>query len=268
MSKRWYHRTIAGTLAAGMIVAGGLGAGTASAAPSVNIVPVTWTVDSKGLADLLSQYKDISLEQLLSSQGQWSNSPYSIQFPGFSFTLPDNTVDTGTGQQQNNDSGTETTDNTTAPAMPSADSTPAAPSAPSTDTDAAGQNSGASTEQSQFTAEVVKLVNQERAKSGLQPLTSDDALAKVALAKAKDMANNNYFSHTSPTYGSPFDMMSQYGIQYSYAGENIASGQQTPAQVMQDWMNSQGHRENIMNANFTKIGVGYYNGRWVQMFIG
>ncbi len=79
---------------------------------------------------------------------------------------------------------------------------------------------------------------------------------------------NGYFSHTSPTYGSPFDMMRSYGVTYRYAGENIASGQRTAAQVMNDWMNSSGHRANILNQNFTKIGVGYVNGKWVQMFIG
>ncbi|MFC4775538.1 CAP domain-containing protein [Paenibacillus sp. GCM10023252] len=119
-----------------------------------------------------------------------------------------------------------------------------------------------------FEAQVVDLVNVERAKAGLPALKSDAPLAKVALAKAKDMDTNNYFSHTSPTYGSPFDMMRQFGISYSYAGENIASGQRTPEEVMKAWMNSPGHRENIMSANFTKIGVGYYNGDWVQMFIG
>lgn len=114
---------------------------------------------------------------------------------------------------------------------------------------------------------VVSLVNQERAKAGLQPLQIDAKLSGMAMDKAKDMNNNQYFSHTSPTYGSPFDMMKQYGIQFSYAGENIAMGQQSPDQVMQDWMNSQGHRENILKSEYTTIGVAYYNGYWVQEFI-
>ena len=96
----------------------------------------------------------------------------------------------------------------------------------------------------------------------------DALLNKVATEKARDMDVNNYFSHTSPTYGSPFDMMRSFGVKYSYAGENIASGQPTAARVMSDWMNSPGHRANIVNKNFTKIGVGYVNGEWVQMFIG
>ncbi|AOZ91265.1 CAP domain-containing protein [Paenibacillus crassostreae] len=120
---------------------------------------------------------------------------------------------------------------------------------------------------SSFTSQVVNLVNQERSKAGLQPLTSNTELANMALDKAKDMNNNNYFAHQSPTYGSPFDMMKKYGISYRYAGENIAKGQKTPAAVMEAWMNSEGHRANILNANFTTIGVGYYNGYWVQEFI-
>jgi uncharacterized YkwD family protein len=96
----------------------------------------------------------------------------------------------------------------------------------------------------------------------------DAALSNLALAKAADMSNNNYFDHTSPTYGSPFDMMKQYGISYNTAGENIAMGQRSPEEVMTQWMNSEGHRKNIMNPSFTTIGVGYTNGYWVQEFIG
>jgi uncharacterized YkwD family protein/spore coat assembly protein SafA len=121
--------------------------------------------------------------------------------------------------------------------------------------------------QTTFASQVVNLVNQERSKAGLGPLTSNSALTAMALDKAKDMYNNGYFDHTSPTYGSPFDMMSTYGIRYSYAGENIAKGQQTPEAVMKAWMNSTGHRQNILSPNFTQIGVAFYNGEWVQEFI-
>lgn len=121
--------------------------------------------------------------------------------------------------------------------------------------------------QSTFASQVVNIVNQERTKAGLKPLTSNSALTAMALDKAKDMYNNGYFDHTSPTYGSPFNMMSSYGIRYSYAGENIAKGQQTPEAVMTAWMNSAGHRQNILSPNFTQIGVAYYNGEWVQEFI-
>ncbi|WP_429371783.1 CAP domain-containing protein [Paenibacillus sp. DS2015] len=129
-------------------------------------------------------------------------------------------------------------------------------------------NNTAVNDQSSVATQVVTLVNEERAKSGLKPLTIHAGLITVALDKAKDMSNNNYFDHNSPTYGSPFDMMKQYGVSYSYAGENIAQGQKTPAEVMKAWMNSTGHRENIMSANFTQIGVGFHNGYWVQEFIG
>ncbi|PYI52970.1 SafA/ExsA family spore coat assembly protein [Paenibacillus flagellatus] len=120
---------------------------------------------------------------------------------------------------------------------------------------------------SAYAQQVVTLVNQERAKAGLRPLASDAALTAMALDKAKDMYHNGYFDHTSPTYGSPFDMMRSYGIRYTYAGENIAKGQRTPQEVMNAWMNSAGHRQNILSPNFTKIGVAYYNGEWVQEFI-
>lgn len=119
-----------------------------------------------------------------------------------------------------------------------------------------------------FTQRVADLVNQERAKAGLAPLQMDESLNKVAQAKAADMAQNKYFSHNSPTYGSPFDMMKQFGISYRTAGENIAMGQRSPEEVMSQWMNSPGHRQNILNGSFTKIGVGYVNGYWVQTFAG
>lgn len=130
-----------------------------------------------------------------------------------------------------------------------------------------GSAGDTATTASAYADQVVSLVNQERAKAGLKPLASDSALTKMALDKAKDMYNNNYFDHNSPTYGSPFDMMKSYGISYSYAGENIAKGQRNPQEVMDAWMNSAGHRQNIMSPNYTKIGVAYYNGEWVQEFI-
>lgn len=119
--------------------------------------------------------------------------------------------------------------------------------------------------------EVVRLVNVERQKNGLNPLELDAELSRVARIKSQDMATKGYFSHTSPTYGSPFDMMKQFGIKYSAAGENIAMGQPSAEAVVKAWMNSEGHRANILSKNFTKIGVGYYKGSngspyWTQMF--
>ncbi|MRX72244.1 sporulation protein [Bacillus lacus] len=123
---------------------------------------------------------------------------------------------------------------------------------------------------SAFEKKVVELTNVERQKQGLKPLQLDEALSKVARVKSQDMKNKNYFSHTSPTYGSPFDMMKQFGISYKTAGENIAMGQRSPEEVVKAWMNSEGHRKNIMNGQYTHIGVGHVadGNYWTQMFIG
>lgn len=120
---------------------------------------------------------------------------------------------------------------------------------------------------------VLKLVNAERGKQGLKALSLNKKLNKVAEDKAKDMRDNNYFDHNSRTYGTPFDMMRSYGINFSTAGENIAAGQRTPEQVMESWMNSSGHRANILNKNYTQLGVGFcaggsYDTYWVQEFTG
>ena len=95
-------------------------------------------------------------------------------------------------------------------------------------------------------------------------------LSRVARYKSQDMKDKGYFSHTSPTYGSPFDMMKKFGITYRTAGENIAKGQRTPQAVVNAWMNSSGHRANILNSSFTQIGVGYVadGNYWTQMFTG
>ena len=117
--------------------------------------------------------------------------------------------------------------------------------------------------------EVVRLVNQKRAEHGLKPLTPDWQLSRVARYKSQDMKDIGYFSHTSPTYGSPFDMMKKFGISYRSAGENIAKGYATPTAVVNAWMNSPGHRANILNSSYTHIGVGYVSSGnyWTQMFI-
>lgn len=122
--------------------------------------------------------------------------------------------------------------------------------------------------QTQNASKVVALVNKERAAAGLKPLVVHTNLTKMAKTKAIDMFKNNYFSHTSPKYGSPFDMMDASGITYRYAGENIGKGQRSAEEVVRDWMNSPGHKANILNPRYNLIGVGYYNGYWVQEFIG
>ena len=121
-----------------------------------------------------------------------------------------------------------------------------------------------------YEREVVRLVNQERTTRGLKELKMNWELSRVARYKSQDMCDRGYFSHTSPTYGSPFTMIRNFGISYRTAGENIAKGYATPQAVVNGWMNSDGHRANILNASFTEIGVGYVaSGHyWTQMFIG
>ncbi|RSK51797.1 CAP domain-containing protein [Bacillus canaveralius] len=128
----------------------------------------------------------------------------------------------------------------------------------------------ASSQVSAFEQQVLDLTNQERAKHGIPALKLDVELSKVAREKSRDMQAKGYFSHTSPTYGSPFDMMKQFGISYKSAGENIAMGQRSPQEVVTAWMNSEGHRKNILNPSYTNLGVGHVaqGNYWTQMFIG
>lgn len=119
-----------------------------------------------------------------------------------------------------------------------------------------------------FVSQVAQLVNVERAKAGLSPVTLDTTLSKAAQVRAKETVS--YFSHTRPNGSTFSSAITEQGISFRGAGENIAYGQKTPQEVMNGWMNSAGHRANILNANFTKIGVGYYqqNGvnYWTQLF--
>ena len=121
-----------------------------------------------------------------------------------------------------------------------------------------------------YPGQIITIPEQERNSRGLPSLTMDWELSRVARYKSQDMHDKGYFSHTSPTYGSPFDMMSSFGIAYRSAGENIAKGQASPQAVVNAWMNSSGHRANILNASFKKIGVGYVSdgNYWTQMFLG
>lgn len=121
---------------------------------------------------------------------------------------------------------------------------------------------------SSYAAQVAELVNRERAKQGLNPVTLDEEISAAATVRAKEAAQS--FSHTRPNGSYCFTALKEAGISYRGAGENIAYGQSTPAAVMTDWMNSSGHRANILNAKYTKIGVGYtvINGTayWAQFF--
>jgi uncharacterized YkwD family protein len=120
--------------------------------------------------------------------------------------------------------------------------------------------------------EVFNLINQQRSQNGLSPLKIDYEVQRVARIKAQDMVNNNYFSHTSPTYGSPFNMLNNFKVSYRTAGENIAGNLSNSAAVTA-WMNSSGHKANILNSSFNYTGIGVINGSkygkiYVQMFIG
>lgn len=169
---------------------------------------------------------------------------------------------TNTQPTQNNQQSTTTQSTQTPNTQPSQSTTPSTVS-----------NTNTQTNVSAVEQEVVRLVNVERTNRGLKPLTIDSTLCKIARLKSSDMATHNYFDHQSPTYGSPFDMMHQFGVTFQTAGENIAAGQQSAADVMNSWMNSQGHRDNILNPAFTHIGVGFVSGGtygtyWTQEFTG
>ena len=176
---------------------------------------------------------------------------------------PDSTPNNPSTAPQQKPDSTPSNPNTTPEQKPDS-----APSNPST-----APEQKPSTDFSSYQQQVLDLVNAERAKREISALTLDSSLSSVATKKSQDMVNKNYFDHTSPTYGSPFDMMKQFGISYRSAGENIAKGQKTPQEVVAAWMNSEGHRKNILNPNFTNLGVGIAKDSnkttyWTQMFIG
>ena len=136
-------------------------------------------------------------------------------------------------------------------------------------------NTSSSTETSNMNSdekEVFDLINKQRTNNGLAALKNDSEVQRVARIKAQDMVDNNYFSHTSPTYGSPFDMLKSFKISYKTAGENIA-GNSSNSSAVTAWMNSSGHKTNILNSNFNYTGIGVvsspkYGKMYVQLFIG
>ena len=136
-------------------------------------------------------------------------------------------------------------------------------------------NTSSSTETSNMKSdekEVFDVINKQRTKNGLAALKDDSEVQRVAKIKAQDMVDNNYFSHTSPTYGSPFDMLKSFKISYKTAGENIA-GNSSNSSAVTAWMNSSGHKANILNGNFNYTGIGVvsspkYGKMYVQLFIG
>ncbi|TCM98061.1 putative YkwD family protein [Paenibacillus sp. BK033] len=264
------------SLAAAALISIGVTTPTAGAAPAVKTYSTNCNNVSMDTINQIAQQYGIDLSK--------------ITFGGITIQLPTQVTNPSTGTGNTTTPTKPTTPTTpskpTTPTTPSKPTTPTTPSKPSTGSGNTGSNAGntgstgntgsntgsnagsGTVSQSEFASQVVTLVNKERANAGLKALTSDALLTKVATAKAQDMYQNNYFDHNSPTYGSPFDMMKSFGVTYNYAGENIAMGQKSPTEVMTAWMNSAGHRANILNANYTKIGVAYVNGEWVQEFTG
>lgn len=138
-----------------------------------------------------------------------------------------------------------------------------------------GTNSSGSSNTSAMTSdekEVFDLINKERTAKGLSALKVDSEVQRVAKIKAQDMVSGGYFSHNSPTYGSPFDILQSFKVSYKTAGENIA-GNSSNSGAVNAWMNSSGHKSNILNSSFTHTGIGVvssskYGKIYVQMFIG
>jgi uncharacterized YkwD family protein len=158
---------------------------------------------------------------------------------------------------------TGTTTATTPPVKTTA--TPAA-STPTTTTTSPSAGLTANEQQ------MLNLVNAERSKLGILPLQADTQLTKLARMKSQDMISKNYFSHQSPTYGSPFDMLKMYGVSYKTAGENIA-GNGSVSGAHTSLMNSSGHRANILNKAYTHVGIGIVDGgqygkMFTQLFVG
>ena len=145
----------------------------------------------------------------------------------------------------------------------------------SSNTGSTGQSTQQSTQTSSMTAdekEVFNLINQQRINNGLPALKVDEEVQRVARIKAQDMVDNNYFAHNSPTYGSPFDMLNSFKVSYKSAAENIA-GNSSNSEAVTAWMNSSGHKANILNSSYNYTGIGVVSGSkygkiYVQMFIG
>ncbi|MFC0270667.1 CAP domain-containing protein [Metabacillus herbersteinensis] len=216
----------------------------------------SFTFSNEDMNNILKQVDSNQLQQLFGQHFDQANS----QFNAYKYEEPKQ----ATPKQE---------EATHAPEQPKAEAPAPAPKPaqqPSTPPAEKPSTDQVQSSVSAFEQKVVELTNVERQKQGLKPLQLDTELSKVAREKSSDMQRNNYFSHTSPTYGSPFDMMKKYGIDYRAAGENIAMGQRSPEEVVKAWMNSEGHRKNIMSSDFTHIGVGHVaqGNYWTQMFIG
>lgn len=195
------------------------------------------------------------------------STPPTTTTPPASTTTSSAPTTTSSAPTTTSSAPTTTTSTTTATTPPASTTTTSTTAPPSTTT---GTTTSAPSSNS-FAQQVVELTNAQRAANGCGALTVNTTLTSVAQAHSADMAANNYFDHTDKQGNDPFARMRAAGYSFSYAGENIAAGQQTPAAVMDAWMNSPGHRANILNCHFTEIGVGYatggsYGKYWTQDF--
>ncbi|MCL1631130.1 CAP domain-containing protein [Sporolactobacillus sp. CPB3-1] len=270
MKKQIIGLTIAGALALPLVTGGGQAQAATSPKDQVCTKATTelfnpWKLQKEQIPDLDQLLKQLGISFDLSQLQEQLDKQKENAAPTTEAPKKDDTAQA----EKPDRSKPQATEETQKPETPTQSEKPAS--------DQSSQPSEQTSSKSDLNAyeqKVVDLTNQERTKAGLQPLKADNsALSKMARAKSQDMRDKNYFDHQSPTYGSPFDMMKKYGISYKSAGENIAAGQKTPEEVVQGWMNSPGHRANILNASFTTIGVGYveggsYGSYWTQEFIG
>ena len=200
-----------------------------------------------------SQFKDLCNKYLTNNSCDFSD----IVLPDWKNNCDNNNNSSNTGNENNGSTGNENTGNNNE----------------NTDSENNGNDNTSKpgnnvSSESQYISEVVRLVNAERAKEGLAALQMDSSLNSAAQVRAKEIVTS--FSHTRPNGSSCFTALSEAGIKYNGSGENIAYGQKTPAEVVNAWMNSAGHRANIMSSKFTKIGVGCHNSNgtyyWSQFF--
>ncbi|MDV2685039.1 CAP domain-containing protein [Alkalihalophilus lindianensis] len=261
------------TIAAATVAAGFAGSASAAEQPNKNVYTQKHVIalngaDQESIQKLLDQVKQSSnLEDLLN---QWN-----VTLPELEKEIkaeqpaPEQKVEEPAAEQPQTEEPKE--EAPTQEEQPEAQPAQPAPQpAPSQqpEQNAEQKAEGLTAEEQQM----VDLVNEERQKQGLAPLKADLELTEVARVKAQDMIDNNYFAHQSPTYGSPFDMLNQFGVQYNTAGENLA-GNQTVEAAHQALMNSDGHRANILGGNYTEVGIGIVDGgpygkMFVQLFKG
>ena len=200
-----------------------------------------------------SQFKDLCNKYLTNNSYDFSD----IVLPDWKNNCDNNNNSSNTGNENNGSTGNENNGNNIV----------------NTDSENNGNDNTSKpgnnvSSESQYISEVVRLVNAERAKEGLAALQMDSSLNSAAQVRAKEIVTS--FSHTRPNGSNCFTALSEAGIKYNGSGENIAYGQKTPAEVVNAWMNSAGHRANIMSSKFTKIGVGCHNSNgtyyWSQFF--